>query len=140
MVIDLTEIYPTLLNNHTRWDKQTVVIVCGSWERLCEVRSKLAKQRAPQSRHFIKVGKIESDSFVNLNYNPTVDKRPQDRNVRIVYVDGSCISAKEVYERFSDAYIVNVDAPQGWIERGDNIDTDEQAETGYIAGISSIPD
>lgn len=145
MVVDLSTFYPSLKNN-TKWDKQTVVIVASDWSQVRFIRSQIAKQRSPQSRHFIITGAIESDSFVNLNYDPVRNRRPQDRNVRIVYVDGSRVSANEVYERFSDAYIITVNAPDGWNEGGDKIDTNEhQEENGYIASgytaeIKSIPD
>lgn len=123
MVVDLIKLYPHL-KQRERWDRQTVVIVCNSWVSVMKVREKIRGQRNPNSSHFIIAGIIESDSFVNLNYDPTC-RRPQDRNVRIVYIDGSRVMADEIYSRFSDAYIiVENEAYNMMIERGEVIDTD----------------
>lgn len=127
MVVNLHQIAEQLPIPHTRWDKQTVVLICKNEEQMSNVSGLLNNQRKSQSRHIICNG-IISESFVNLNYDPS-DKNPSNRCVRIVYVNDSIITQETVNSRFPDGYIIRV---KGEINNGTRNDCGRISEVSRI--------
>lgn len=98
--------------NIDKWDHQTVVLLIDG--NIEDVMRSIRSRRRPQSLYDGYGYKIYG--FVNLNYSKN-GKRPENRNVRVVYCDITKISIQEVNQRFSDGYIVKVERSEDNVSR-----------------------
>jgi hypothetical protein len=89
--------------NGSEWDRQTVVILCGSSQISCKMRSYVGRRKSPSSHSYGNGYQI--DIFTNLNYSKN-EKDPAMRNIRIVYCDMSIMNMREVNSRFPNSYII----------------------------------
>ena len=91
---------------YNRWDHQTIVFICNDNTECNRISSLLRSRRKNQSH--TDSANYQIDGFVNLNYSPN-EKNPANRNVRLVYCDGSRMTLDEIIDRFSDGYIIKVE-------------------------------
>lgn len=92
-------------DNIDRWDHQTVVLLVND-DNIDTVMRSFQSRRRPQSLYEGIGYKVHG--FVNLNYSKN-ERRPENRNVRIVYCNMDRMSIQEVNQRFSDGYIMKVE-------------------------------
>lgn len=92
-------------DNIDRWDHQTVVLLVND-DNIDTVMRSFQSKRRPQSLYEGIGYKVHG--FVNLNYSKN-ERRPENRNVRIVYCNMDRMSIQEVNQRFSDGYIMKVE-------------------------------
>lgn len=98
--------------NIDKWDHQTVVLLIDG--NIEDVMRSIQSRRRPQSLYDGYGYKIHG--FVNLNYSKN-EKRPENRNVRVVYCDMTKMSMQEVNQRFSDSYIMKVERSEDNVSR-----------------------
>ena len=104
-------------NNIDRWDHQTVVLLVND-DNIDTVMRSFQSRRRPQSLYEGVGYKVHG--FVNLNYSNN-GKRPENRNVRIVYCNMDKMSMQEVNQRFSDGYIMKVERSEDNVSRTSRI-------------------
>lgn len=104
-------------NNIDRWDHQTVVLLVND-DNIDTVMRSFQSRRRPQSLYEGVGYKVHG--FVNLNYSKN-EKRPENRNVRIVYCNMDKMSMQEVNQRFSDGYIMKVKRSEDNVSRTSRI-------------------
>lgn len=104
-------------NNIDRWDHQTVVLLVND-DNIDTVMRSFQSRRRPQSLYEDVGYKVHG--FVNLNYNKN-ERRPENRNVRIVYCNMDKMSMQEVNQRFSDGYIMKVERSEDNVSRTSRI-------------------
>ena len=104
-------------NNIDRWDHQTVVLLVND-DNINTVMGSFRSRRRPQSLYEGVGYKVHG--FVNLNYSKN-EKRPENRNVRIVYCNMDKMSMQEVNQRFSDGYIMKVERSEDNVSRTSRI-------------------
>ena len=104
-------------NNIDRWDHQTVVLLVND-DNIDTVMRSFQSRRRPQSL-YAGVG-YKVHGFVNLNYSKN-ERRPENRNVRIVYCNMDKMSMQEVNQRFSDGYIMKVERSEDNVSRTSRI-------------------
>ena len=104
-------------NNIDRWDQQTVVLLVNN-DNIDTVMRSFQSRRRPQSLYEGVGYKVHG--FVNLNYSNN-EKRPENRNVRIVYCNMDKMSMQEVNQRFSDGYIMKVERSEDNVSRTSRI-------------------
>ena len=104
-------------NNIDRWDHQTVVLLVND-DNIDTVMRSFQSRRRPQSLYNGVGYKVHG--FVNLNYSKN-EKRPENRNVRIVYCNMDKMSMQEVNQRFSDGYIMKVERSEDNVSRTSRI-------------------
>lgn len=104
-------------NNIDRWDHQTVVLLVND-DNIDTVMRSFQSRRRPQSLYEGVGYKVHG--FVNLNYSKN-EKRPENRNVRIVYCNMDKMSMQEVNRRFSDGYIMKVERSEDNVSRTSRI-------------------
>lgn len=104
-------------NNIDRWDHQTVVLLVND-DNIDTVMRSFQSRRRPQSLYNGVGYKVHG--FVNLNYSKN-EKRPENRNVRVVYCNMDKMSMQEVNQRFSDGYIMKVERSEGNVSRTSRI-------------------
>lgn len=104
-------------NNIDRWDHQTVVLLVND-DNINTVMRYFQSRRRPQSLYNGVGYKVHG--FVNLNYSKD-EKRPENRNVRIVYCNMDKMSMQEVNRRFSDGYIMKVERSEDNVSRTSRI-------------------
>ena len=104
-------------NNIDRWDHQTVVLLVND-DNIDTVMRSFQSRRRPQSLYEDVGYKVHG--FVNLNYSKN-EKRPENRNVRIVYCNMDKMSMQEVNQRFSDGYIMKVERSEDNVSRTSRI-------------------
>ena len=104
-------------NNIDRWDHQTVVLLVND-DNIDTVMRSFQSKRRPQSLYEGVGYKVHG--FVNLNYSKN-EKRPENRNVRIVYCNMDKMSMQEVNQRFSDGYIMKVERSEDNVSRTSRI-------------------
>ena len=104
-------------NNINRWDHQTVVLLVND-DNIDTVMRSFQSRRRPQSLYEGVGYKVHG--FVNLNYSNN-EKRPENRNVRIVYCNMDKMSMQEVNQRFSDGYIMKVERSEDNVSRTSRI-------------------
>lgn len=98
--------------NIDKWDHQTVVLLIDG--NIEDVMRSIQSRRRPQSLYDGYGYKIHG--FVNLNYSKN-ERRPENRNVRVVYCDMTKMSMQEVNQRFSDGYIMKVERSEDNVSR-----------------------
>lgn len=104
-------------NNIDRWDHQTVVLLVND-DNIDTVMRSFQSRRRPQSLYEGVGYKVHG--FVNLNYSKN-EKRPENRNVRIVYCNMDKMSMQEVNQRFSNGYIMKVERSEDNVSRTSRI-------------------
>lgn len=104
-------------NNTDKWDHQTVVLLVND-DNIDTVMRSFQSRRRPQSLYEGVGYKVHG--FVNLNYSKN-EKRPENRNVRIVYCNMDKMSMQEVNQRFSDGYIMKVERSEDNVSRTSRI-------------------
>ena len=104
-------------NNIDRWDHQTVVLLVND-DNIDTVIRSFQSRRRPQSLYEGVGYKVHG--FVNLNYSKN-ERRPENRNVRIVYCNMDKMSMQEVNQRFSDGYIMKVERSEDNVSRTSRI-------------------
>lgn len=104
-------------NNIDRWDHQTVVLLVND-DNIDTVMRSFQSRRRPQLLYEGVGYKVHG--FVNLNYSKN-EKRPENRNVRIVYCNMDKMSMQEVNRRFSDGYIMKVERSEDNVSRTSRI-------------------
>lgn len=104
-------------NNIDRWDHQTVVLLVND-DNIDTVMRSFQSRRRPQSLYEGVGYKVHG--FVNLDYSKN-EKRPENRNVRIVYCNMDKMSMQEVNQRFSDGYIMKVERSEDNVSRTSRI-------------------
>lgn len=104
-------------NNIDRWDHQTVVLLVND-DNIDTVMRSFQSRRRPQSLYEGVGYKVHG--FVNINYSKN-EKRPENRNVRIVYCNMDKMSMQEVNRRFSDGYIMKVERSEDNVSRTSRI-------------------
>jgi len=115
-IITIGNIIP-VSNNIDRWDHQTVVLLVND-DNIDTVMRSFQSRRRPQSLYEGVGYKVHG--FVNLNYSKN-EKRPENRNVRIVYCNMDKMSVQEVNQRFSDGYIMRVERSEDNVSRASRI-------------------
>lgn len=104
-------------NNIDRWDHQTVVLLVND-DNINTVMRSFQSRRRPQLLYEGVGYKVHG--FINLNYSKN-EKRPENRNVRIVYCNMDKMSMQEVNQRFSDGYIMKVERSEDNVSRTSRI-------------------
>ena len=104
-------------NNIDRWDHQTVVLLVND-DNIDTVMRSFQSRRRPQSLYEGVGYKVHG--FVNINYSKN-ERRPENRNVRIVYCNMDKMSMQEVNQRFSDGYIMKVERSEDNVSRTSRI-------------------
>lgn len=104
-------------NNIDRWDHQTVVLLVND-DNINTVMRSFQSRRRPQLLYEGVGYKVHG--FINLNYSKN-EKRPENRNVRIVYCNMDKMSMQEVNKRFSDGYIMKVERSEDNVSRTSRI-------------------
>ena len=115
-IMTICNIIP-ISNNIDRWDHQTVVLLVND-DNIDTVMRSFQSRRRPQSLYEGVGYKVHG--FVNLNYSKN-EKRPENRNVRIVYCNMDKMSMQEVNQRFSDGYIMKVERSEDNVSRTSRI-------------------
>lgn len=115
-IVTIGNIIP-VSNNIDRWDHQTVVLLVND-DNIDTVMRSFQSRRRPQSLYEGVGYKVHG--FVNLNYSKN-EKRPENRNVRIVYCNMDKMSMQEVNQRFSDGYIMRVERSEDNVSRTSRI-------------------
>lgn len=100
-------------NNTDKWDHQTVVLLVND-DNIDAIMRSFQSRRRPQSLYEGVGYKIHG--FVNLNYSKN-ERRPENRNVRVVYCNMDKMSMQEVNQRFSDGYIMKVERSEDNVSR-----------------------
>lgn len=100
-------------NNTDKWDHQTVVLLVND-DNIDAIMRSFQSRRRPQSLYEGVGYKIHG--FVNLNYSKN-ERRPENRNVRVVYCNMDRMSMQEVNQRFSDGYIMKVERSEDNVSR-----------------------
>lgn len=124
-IVTIGNIIP-VSNNIDRWDHQTVVLLVND-DNIDTVMRSFQSRRRPQSLYEGVGYKVHG--FVNLNYSKN-EKRPENRNVRIVYCNIDKMSMQEVNQRFSDGYIMKVERSEDNVSRTSRIGRSIPTQTG----------
>ena len=100
-------------NNTDKWYHQKVVLLVND-DNIDAIMRSFQSRRRPQSLYEGVGYKIHG--FVNLNYSKN-ERRPENRNVRVVYCNMDKMSMQEVNQRFSDGYIMKVERSEDNVSR-----------------------